>query len=54
MTRKQFLAIVGVLVVLLAAGAWVKWSERAVWQATDARVGTPLLPTLNWPSDLSV
>ena len=46
MNRKQFIGLVGVLVVLLAAGAWVKWSEQAQWKATDERVGKLLLPSL--------
>ena len=43
MTRKQFIALIGVLVLLLGAGAWVKISDDAQWKATDERVGK-LLP----------
>ncbi len=46
MTRKQFISLVGVLVLLLGAGAWVKMSDDAQWKATDERVGKLLLPSL--------
>jgi hypothetical protein len=46
MTRKQFLALIVVLVVLAAAGAWIMWSQRTDWESTDTRVGQRLLPGL--------
>lgn len=46
MTRKQFLILIGLLVVLVAAGAWVMWAERNVGRSSDARVGQRLVPGL--------
>ncbi len=46
MNRKQFLAVVVALVVLLAAGAGVMWSERSSWKVEDSRIGQKLFPAL--------
>jgi hypothetical protein len=46
MTRKQFLILLGLLAVLIAAGAWVMWSQRSDWRSTDTRVGQRLVPGL--------
>src|SRR4029077_10488110 len=46
MNRKQFITLVVVLLVLLAAGAWVQWSDQLAWKQTDTLAGKKLLPTL--------
>jgi hypothetical protein len=46
MTRNQFLILLGVLAVLVAAGAWVMYSQRSDWRSSDARVGQRLVPGL--------
>ena len=46
MNRKQFLAVLAALIVLVAAGAGVMWSDRSSWKAEDARVGQKLFPGL--------
>jgi hypothetical protein len=46
MTRKQFLILLGLLAVLLAAGAWVMWAERSAGRSGDARVGQRVVPGL--------
>jgi hypothetical protein len=46
MTRGQFLFVVGLLVVLLAAGGAVYWSQRSDWRSADTRVGQRLVPGL--------
>ena len=43
MSRKQFIVLFVVLLVLAGAGAWVKLSDDADWNATDQRVGKPVL-----------
>jgi hypothetical protein len=46
MNRSQFLVLVGVLVVLIAAGAGVFWWQRGEWRTADTRVGQRLVPGL--------
>ncbi len=46
MKRSQFLILVAVLVVLVAAGAGVAWRQQQQWRGEDARVGQPLVPGL--------
>ena len=46
MTRKQFLALIAVLVVLAAAGAWVMWSKQSDWRSSDTRIGQRVVPGL--------
>jgi hypothetical protein len=46
MNRKQFLTLVVVLALLLAAGAAVFFSQRGEWNASDTRVGQRLIPGL--------
>jgi hypothetical protein len=46
MTRKQFLVLLAVLVLLLGAGAWVMWSQQSDWRSTDTRVGQRVVPGL--------
>ena len=44
MSRKHFLILLAVLVVLGAAGAWITWADRSDWQKVDMRVGQKMLP----------
>ena len=46
MNRSQFLAVIAVLVVLLAAGAGVLWWQKGEWRSADTRVGQRLVPGL--------
>ena len=47
MNQRQFFIVIGVLVVLLAAGAGVMWSQRGEWRGSDdTRVGQRLVPGL--------
>ena len=46
MKRNQFLILVAVLVVLIAAGAGVAWRQQGQFRGADARVGKPLIPGL--------
>lgn len=46
MNRKQFLLILGVLAVLVAAAAGVALSDRSTWSSADARAGQKALPGL--------
>lgn len=46
MSRKQFLVVVGVMVVLLAAGAGVILSDRSAWTSAESRAGEKAIPGL--------
>ena len=46
MNRNQFLVVLVALVVLLAGGAGVMWSERTSWKVEDTRIGQKLFPAL--------
>ena len=46
MSRKQFLLILAVLVVLAAAAGGVALSDRSYWSSADARAGQKALPGL--------
>lgn len=46
MNRKQFLILVVALVLLVAAGAGVIFSERSTWKAADSRIGQKLVAGL--------
>jgi hypothetical protein len=42
MNRKQFLVLLAVLVVLVAAGAGLIYSKRSAWKSADERIGQRL------------
>jgi hypothetical protein len=46
MNRSQFLVLLAVLGVLVAAGAGVFWWQRGEWRTADTRVGQRLVPGL--------
>ncbi len=46
MTRKSFLVLLALLIVLLGAGVAVYLSQRADWRSSDTRVGQRLVPGL--------
>ena len=46
MSRKQFIAILVVLLALGGAAAWVKWSDDTQWKQTNERVGKPLVSNI--------